>query len=138
MIIDATNLIAGRLATFVAKKSLLGEGIVILNSDKAVISGRKKMVLAYTKKDFDRGIPTKGPFIPKQPDRYLKRLIRGMLPYKLPKGKDAFKRIKCFVGMPDNYREQKIETVENANVSKLHDATYITLKEICKNLGGKL
>jgi len=41
MIIDATNLIAGRLATFVAKKALLGEEIEIVNSEKAVLTGKK-------------------------------------------------------------------------------------------------
>ena len=138
MIIDATDLIAGRLGTLAAKKAILGEGIVIVNSEKCVISGRSKMVLKKCKERADRGTPSKGPFIPKQPDRYLKRIIRGMIPYKSAKGKAAFKRIKCFIGIPDNYKEQKIETIENINVSKLSNANFITIKDICKHLGGKI
>jgi large subunit ribosomal protein L13 len=137
MIIDAKNLIAGRLATYAAKKSLLGEGIVIVNSEAAVMSGAKEHVLKTKKQDFDRGIPSKGPFIPKRPERYLKRIIRGMLPYKQPKGKEAFKRIKCHVGVPSNYKDQKIETIKSADVSKLPNTRYVTIKEICRHLGGK-
>lgn len=135
MIIDAKNAIAGRLATFVAKKAMLGEGVSILNSEKAIVSGYKKMVLNSSKKDFDRGIPTKGPFIPKQPDRYLKRIIRGMLPYKQPKGESAFKRIKCYIGVPHNFKDQKVENIEFKGATTLKN--YTTLKDICKNLGGK-
>ena len=46
MIIDATNMIAGRIATHIAKKALLGEDIVILNSEKAVLTGNKDWLLS--------------------------------------------------------------------------------------------
>lgn len=137
MIIDATNLISGRLGTIVAKKAILGEGISILNSDKAVFTGKKQMVLANIKKRSDRGIHTKGPFIPKQPDKFLKRTIRGMLPYKQDKGRKAFARIKCYNGVPAQFNDQKIETIESINVSKMSNTKYVTIKEICKTLGGK-
>ncbi len=38
MIIDANNMILGRLASFAAKKALLGEKIDVINCEKAVIS----------------------------------------------------------------------------------------------------
>ena len=138
MIIDAKGLIAGRLGTFVAKKALLGEGVSIVNSEAAVISGKRALVIKQTKKDFDRGIHTKGPFIPKMPGRYLKRIIRGMLPYKQQKGKAALNRIKCYSGIPENFKNQKIQTIESAKSSKLPSPNSVTIKEICKNLGGKL
>jgi large subunit ribosomal protein L13 len=137
MIIDATNLIAGRLGTIVAKKALLGEGIVVLNSEKAVVSGKKDMVLKGSKTDFDRGTQSTGPFIPKRADRYLKRVFRGMLPYKQDKGKKAFARIKCYNGIPENFKDQKMETIESISTSKLPNPKYVTLKEICRHLGGK-
>ena len=45
MIIDASNLILGRLATFVAKQALLGEQVFIANCEKSVISGDKANIL---------------------------------------------------------------------------------------------
>jgi large subunit ribosomal protein L13 len=137
MIIDASNLIVGRLATVAAKKAMLGEGVVVVNCEAAIISGQKQLVLNKTKEDFDRGTWAKGPFIPKQADRYVKRVIRGMLPHKQPKGRAALEKVKCFVGIPDNYKDQKIETIAGANASKLPNSRWVTIQEICKNLGGK-
>ena len=37
MIIDAKNLVLGRMATVVAKEALLGEKIDIINCEKAVV-----------------------------------------------------------------------------------------------------
>ena len=45
MIIDATNIILGRLASFAAKHALLGETIEIINCENAVITGNKKRTL---------------------------------------------------------------------------------------------
>ena len=45
--IDASNLILGRMATLVAKSLLQGESVVILNAEKATISGKR---LALVKK----------------------------------------------------------------------------------------
>jgi large subunit ribosomal protein L13 len=137
MILDATDLIVGRLGTVIAKRALLGEGIVIVNSEKAVISGKKPHIFSEAKRKSDMGTPAKGPFIPRSPDRYLKRMIRGMLPYKQPKGSAAYKRIKCYIGIPPNFMDQKRETIEDANCSKLPQGMYVTIKEVCKHLGGK-
>ena len=43
-IIDADGHILGRLATYVAKRALLGDEIIVVNAEKAIISGRKEMV----------------------------------------------------------------------------------------------
>ena len=50
MIIDASDMILGRLATYVAKKALLGEKVDIVNCEKAVITGNKKSVFEKYKK----------------------------------------------------------------------------------------
>lgn len=136
-IYNAENMIAGRLATFVAKDALLGEEIAVVNSDKAVMSGDKKFILDRYKERATRGRPTKGPFYRKSSDRFLKRIIRGMLPYKQAKGEAALKRIKCYVGVPPEFEGKEMIAVEKANVDKLPNFRYITMKEICKSLGGK-
>ena len=67
IIIDATNLILGRIATFAAKQALLGEQIVVLNCEKAIITGERKMVINAFLQKIHRGVPLQGPYYPKQP-----------------------------------------------------------------------
>lgn len=138
MIIDANNLILGRFATVAAKKSLLGEKINIVNCENAVVIGKKKSILVNYKQKADRGIPAKGPFIPKTPDRFVRRAIRGMLPYKKEKGRLAFKNVKCYIGVPSEFKEKKKNTIKEASIEKSKDQRYVTIKEICKHLGGKV
>tara|TARA_Y100000310_G_C20610660_1_gene777812 strand:+ start:710 stop:1129 length:420 start_codon:yes stop_codon:yes gene_type:complete len=138
IIIDAKDLISGRMATFVAKQALLGETIDIVNAEQAVISGTPAQVLARYKQRSSRGIPSKGPFLPRNPDMFLKRLIRNMLPFKQDKGEKAFKRIKCHIGIPEEFKEKKIITLDSAQVSKLPNTRYITISRICKELGAKI
>ncbi len=134
MIIDAKNLIAGRLAAFAAKQALLGEEIAIVNSEKAIITGSKKNIMAKYKTMNERGEPFHGPFIKKIPDRFLKRIIRGMLPYKKGNGRQAYKRIKCYKGVPKEFQDKKTETVNKANITKVQLAKYMTVGEVCQNL----
>ncbi|MFC1723852.1 50S ribosomal protein L13 [Nanoarchaeota archaeon] len=138
MIIDAKDLIVGRMGTFVAKKALLGERVDIVNADLAVISGKKTQILANYRQKSTRGVPSKGPHYLRLSDRFLKRLIRNMLPYKQERGKEAFKRIMCWRGVPDKFKDQKFTVVETAKVSKLPNYNYIKIKDIVSYLGGKV
>ncbi len=138
MIIDANNLILGRLGTFVAKKALLGEKIDIVNSENCVITGNRHKIF----KDYDRrlkmGTPSKGPFVYRIPDRFVKRTIRGMLPYKKERGRKAFENIKCHIGVPDKLKNQKFDTIKNANIEKVPNLKYVKVKDICLHIGGKV
>lgn len=116
MIIDATNLIMGRLGAFVAKTALNGEEVIILNADKAVIVGRKDFLVNFYKEKLKVGTPNYGPFYMRKPDRFLRRTFRGMLPWKNSRGKEAYKRIKCFIGVPNEYINKKAETIKEINV----------------------
>jgi large subunit ribosomal protein L13 len=138
IIIDATDLIVGRLATFMAKQSLLGNEIRVINSEKAVISGRKKIVFDNFLYWVERGTPRKGPFIHRSPERLLRRIVRGMLPYDKNRGQMAYKRVLCYMGIPDEFKDQKAITIEGANKSKLPDMKYVTLYDISKRIGAKL
>lgn len=135
--IDATGLIAGRLAAYAAKQALLGNTVTVTNAEKAVVSGNARRTINETKhKKFVRGVPRKGPYYAKMPDRYLRRIIRGMLPYKTPRGRDAFARIKCFIGTPADMKEEAVN-VPNAQASKLPNLQRITIGQLCTELGGK-
>lgn len=137
MLIDGTNLILGRLATYVAKQALLGEKITIVNCESVCISGNKVSVKEHYKERQERGHPLAGPFPPKMADRIVRRAIRGMLPYKQLRGKEAFKNIKCYLGVPAALKNEKIETLKSANISKLSTMNYISIGEISKHLGRK-
>ena len=138
MIIDANNLILGRMGTYVAKITLLGEKVDIVNCESAVVTGDRARIF----KDYDQklkmGIPAKGPFTRRMPDRFVKRSIRGMLPYKKERGRNAFKNIKCYIGIPDNFKDQKMDTIENANIEKVPNLKYVRIKDVCIHIGAKL
>lgn len=132
MIVDADGAILGRLASKVAKELLKGNQIIIINAEKVVVSGNPK---ASAKRFFEkrkRGDPKKGPFYPKYPERILRRVIRGMLPYKKDKGRRALKRLKVYRDS-NNLKGEKISKTSNELRAK-----YTTLGEICKELGAKL
>ncbi len=137
IIIDATNLILGRLATVAAKQALLGEDVVVVNCEKAIITGDRGMVLDKYLQKIHRGAPLQGPYYPKQPDRIVRRIIRGMLPRKKAQGQAAFKRVMCYLGVPVQYAGKEIITIEAANVSKLASLKYVRLDDIAKNLGAR-
>ena len=135
MIINAENLIVGRLSTYVAKKALLGEKVNIVNCEKAVITGsRKEIITKYLRKS-KRGTPQKGPFMPKRPDMFVRRIIRGMLPYKKERGKKAFQNIMCYISIPDNFKNEKLENLKKADISKLTNLKYIQVQNLVKQLG---
>ena len=133
-VINATDLIAGRLASHVAKMALEGERIEIINAEKAVISGRKGEILENFKQKRDRGEPFHGPFYPKRSDRILKRMVRGMLPYKRERGRNALKNVMVFIGNPKN---REAETIDSINLKKMRVDRYIYLEELSKKLGAK-
>jgi large subunit ribosomal protein L13 len=136
--IDATNTIAGRLATRAAKEALMGKKVNVFNAEKAIMSGdAKKVAEKYRYKRSEMGQPRKGPFIPRMPDRFLRRVIRGMLPYKRERGSDAFKRIMCYAGVPEQFKDKKLTVFEKDTVKKLPKLKYITVQDICKYMGAQ-
>ncbi len=137
IIIDAKDLIVGRIATVAAKQALLGEDIAIINSEYSVLSGHRKMILANWQRKRSMGTWATGPFYHRSPDRMLRRMIRGMLPYKQEKGRSAYKRIMCYLGVPKQFMEQKVQQITGAHISKLPSLKYMTLKEVSVLMGGK-
>ncbi len=108
-IIDGTNAVMGRLASYVAKEALKGEEIVIVNCDKVMITGsRKDIEKNFREKRGRVGSGHKGPKHSRDSDRIVKRAIRGMIPnHRTGRGKEAVKRIKCYVGIPKEFEDKK-------------------------------
>ncbi len=138
IIIDAKNAIAGRIGTFAAKQALLGETIHVVNSESAYVTGEKRAIAKRFKWKHDELGTYKGPILPKRPERILKRMIRGMLPYKKPRGREALKRIKCHIGIPEELKDKEAIVLENAKVSKVPNLKYVKIRDISKLLGAKI
>ena len=133
-IIDASGATLGRLSTHTAKRLLKGEEIAIVNSEKAIISGKKAIIKNHYKQKREVGTYRKGPFFPRTPDKIVKRTVRGMIPYQTPHGRTAFKRLKCYIGVPKEFDGKKFEAIEEA---KKQPVDYITIEELSKSLGAK-
>lgn len=136
IVIDAKDKIAGRLASFVAKELLKGNKVIVLNVEKAIISGDKEDIIEEFKRKRERGDPYKGPFYPKYPDEIFRRMVRGMLPYKKHRGKIALKNLKIFYGIPEEYKD-KILNIKIKSSEDLKRASYMSLEEISLLLGAK-
>ena len=139
IVIDATNHIAGRLASIAALWALQGFRIVIVNAEKAVITGDFNMILNWYKKKITEWRthynPEKvGPKIPRKPDRILRRIIRGMLPRKQWRGRKAFKRIRVYLGTPPEYLDKPKVVIVGALLRPRPGYKYITLEELWKHL----
>lgn len=135
MIINAENLIMGRIATYAAKQSLLGEKVFIVNCEKAIITGNRKEIINSFLEKIRRGNPFKGPYYPRRPDMIMRRTIRGMLPRRKTKGRDAYKNVICYLGIPETLKNEKMISLDNANINRLKTLKYLYLKEISRVLG---
>lgn len=135
-IIDGENLILGRMASIVAKRLLEGEMITVVNAEKVAVSGNKKSRVREVKEFLEVGHPKKGPFHYRRPDRIVRRTVRGMLPYRKAKGKEAYKRLKVFIGTPEELKDRKTESLAEAHTEKLA-CPYFTIGELAKEIGWK-
>lgn len=131
-VIDAKGAVLGRLCTHVAKRLLEGEQIVIVNSEKAIISGKADMIKKRYRFKREVGTYRKGPFYPRMPDQIVKRTVRGMIPYQSSHGREAFKRLKCFIGVPSEFAKASFETVESAMKSPVK---FMTVAQVSRELG---
>src|SRR4030042_4336164 len=113
-LINAEGLILGRMASKVAKRRLNGEELIIVNAEKIILSGKKKSKVAEAKQFLEVGAPERGPFHYRRPDRIVRNTVRGMLPFKQPKGKNAFANLKVLMGRPLELKEKATETVKYA------------------------
>jgi large subunit ribosomal protein L13 len=133
--IDASGAVVGRLSARVAKLLLAGQQIEIVNADKAIMAGS----LAAAKEHYlsrrgqkNKRTPEDSPVWPRAPHLLLRRIVRGMLPYKSRRGREAYKRLRAVVGAPEGAKAQKIP--EAAGDAK---RVSFTLRELCAELGGK-
>ncbi len=136
VVVDARDCILGRVASEVAQRALEGERIAIVNAEDAVITGDKEDVFDTYRTRIQLG-SDRGPYYPKRPDTIFKRAVRGMLPYKKKRGREAFENVRVYVGNPYE-DDREAEIVEGTSLDRLSNIRFVHLGEVSEQLGANV
>ena len=137
--VNASGHIAGRLCSNVAKLLLNGDRVIIVNAEKTLVSGQRSSVMKSWLEYLHIASvvhPKHGPFHSRTPDGIITRMVRGMLPRRRPKGQNALKRLRVYVGIPEQYEDLKFEEFKNSQATK-PTAYYVSLSEVAGRIGWK-
>jgi large subunit ribosomal protein L13 len=136
--VDASGQIAGRLSSKIAAELLHGKNrVVVLNAEKAVVSGKRDTVFRLWKERleiYSHVNPIYGPIHPRKPDNILHRMVRGMIPKTKSRGTDAMGRLRVYIGVPEKFNSVKTIQFDDAQTPRPLPL-YVTLAEISKNIG---
>ncbi|MCL1870442.1 MAG: 50S ribosomal protein L13 [Promicromonosporaceae bacterium] len=131
-VIDATDVVLGRLATHVA--TLLrgkhkptfaphvdgGDFVIVINADKVALSGNKRTTkLAYRHSGYPGGLRSVayGELLEKNPERAVEKAVRGMLP-KNSLGREQLGKLKVYRGAEHPHAAQQPQAFEITQVSQ--------------------
>jgi large subunit ribosomal protein L13 len=137
VIVDATGCIAGRMCSRVSKLLLKGNRVSVVNSENAMLSGDKYMTINLYKEYLEISSvtnPIHGPFHPRRPDTILTRMVRGMIPKTKTSGIEAFKRLRVYIGVPEELRNKKAEFIQDAKITR-SPSKYISVGDVAKEIG---
>ena len=138
IIIDGKDMILGKVASYTAKQLLKKENVVLLNAGELIITGNKKdIVNKYLKRRTikPKQNPSHRPQWPRVPNLLVRKVVRGMLPYRSQRGRDAYRRLRVYIGAPEELKakvkeEKAFEILKAKNIRK-----YITVNQLCEFLG---
>ena len=133
-VIDADGLVLGRMASVIAKRLLAGETIELVNAQNVVISGNKVKLVEEWKEFVHVGGFGKGPVHHRRPHEIVRRTVRGMLPYRIPKGEAAYKRLHVHLGVPEEFAKAEMEKMPEYHSSKLNHRG-VTVGELAESIG---
>ncbi|ESP89467.1 50S ribosomal protein L13 [Candidatus Halobonum tyrrellensis] len=147
-VVDARDCIMGRVASEVAQRALDGERVAVVNAERAVITGNPETTMEKYRTRSELG-SDRGPEYPKRPDRIFKRSIRGMVPYKKPRGREAFENVRVYVGnpfdedtdasnSPGDGETVDAEVLEGTSLDRLSNIKFTSLGEISEDLGANV
>jgi large subunit ribosomal protein L13 len=137
IIVDGTNHIAGRLCSQVAKLLKNGNRVSIVNSENIMLSGSRKMIIDEYREFLEIASitnPKFGPFHPRRPDTMITKMVRGMLPKKKPSGETSLKRLRVYLGVPNELKSKKTVQFENAKIRRA-SPYYMTLGDLGRMVG---
>jgi large subunit ribosomal protein L13 len=135
VVVDARDCILGRVASKVAQRALDGESVAVVNAERAVITGSEDDVLAKFQQRRELG-SDRGPYYPKRPDGIFKRSIRGMLPHKKPRGREALESVRVYVGNP--YEDEEATILDGTSLDRLSNIKFVSLGDVSDTLGANV
>ena len=138
IVVDGTNLIAGRVCSNVAKLLRKGNRVSIVNCEKIMMSGKKlSIVREYQEFLKINSIihPKHGPVHPRRPDTIIKRMVRGMLPRETPSGKTDLARLRTYIGVPKGVKGLEKIQFEKSKITRAR-SNYTSMAEISRYIGG--
>lgn len=128
VVIDATDVVVGRLASYVAKRLRgkhradftphidTGDHVVIVNADKAKFTGRKMTDKVYYRHTgFPGGIKSTTPekiLGGRFPERAIQLAVKRMLPKESPLARKQFSKLHVYGGPDHPHEAQKPEAVD--------------------------
>jgi len=131
VLVDATDVVLGRLASKVAKilrgKNKpsftphvdCGDNVIIINAEKVRLTGNKlndKIYLSYSGYPGGQRIQTPAELLAKYPERLIEKAVKGMLP-KNRLGSKIYGNLKVYVG-PEHKQEAQNPKVIDLNTIK--------------------
>jgi len=128
-IIDGKDTPLGRLASYVAKEALRGEKISVINCEEIIVTGSRRDIEEKLRAKRKRvGSAQQGPKPSMTRQMIVKSAIKGMLPNpRRGRGKEALKRIKCYVGLPKEFEKEKRTHIETEKKKK-----FVYIQEISR------
>jgi large subunit ribosomal protein L13 len=135
VVVDARDCILGRVASQVAERVLDGERVAVVNAERAVITGGESQVKSKYQARRQHG-SDRGPMYPKRPDRIFKRSVRGMVPYKTKRGREAFENLRVYVGNP--YDDAEAEILDGTSLDRLSNIKFVSLGDVSESLGASV
>ena len=131
-VIDATDVVLGRLATHVA--TLLrgkhkptfaphvdgGDFVIVINAEKVALSGNKReQKMAYNHSGYPGGLRAVayGDLLDKHPERAVEKAVRGMLP-KTSLGRAQLGKLKVYAGAEHPHAAQQPQPFEITQVAQ--------------------
>merc|ERR1712165_647083 len=117
VVIDGRGHLMGRLCSIVAKNILTGNKVVIVRCEGINMSGnfyRNKLKYLKFLRLRCNVKPSRGPFHFRAPSKIFWRTVRGMVPHKSERGKEAMKRLQTFEGVPPPYDKKKKMVIPSA------------------------
>jgi large subunit ribosomal protein L13 len=130
-VVDARDCILGRVASQVAERAMDGEKVAVVNAEDAVITGNREDTIE-TFSERRRVGSDRGPAYPKRPDGIFKRSVRGMVPHKKTRGREALSNVRVYVGNP--YDEDG-EILDGTSLDRLSNIKFVHLGEVSEALG---
>lgn len=136
IVYDGSEAVFGRIASLIAKDLLKGNSVDLINCEKMIVSGDKKLLAKkiLQKREMGSGGSRKGPKYPRTNEKLVKRMIRGMLPWDRMKGRDAYRNLKVHDSYSDDGKKISSECKDIIKLDHRKPMKFASISEIVRLL----